>query len=71
VLDGRHLDAPEAVKTPHAIERRDHRGEAVGVFVQQALCAANGLNGRHCRRLMHNSAVDTKRGGSAEASTRC
>ena len=49
LLDRRHLDALEPVQAAHAIERRDHRGEAVGVFSKQALRAPNGLNRRHCR----------------------
>ena len=47
LLDRRHLDPLEAVQAAHAIERRDHRGEAVGVFPEQALRAPDGLNRRH------------------------
>ena len=53
LLDGRHLDALEPVQAAHAVERRDHRGEAVGVFSEQALRAPDGLNRRHCRALKH------------------
>ena len=53
MLDRRHFDPLEAVQTAHAVERRDHRGEAVGVFSKQALRAPNGLNWRHCRALKH------------------
>ena len=37
LLEHRHLDPLEAVEPAHAIERRDDRGEAVGVFPKQAL----------------------------------
>jgi len=47
LLDRRHLDPSEAVEPAHLVERGDHRGEAVGVFVKQALRAPNGLNRRH------------------------
>ena len=50
LLDRRHLDALEPVEPAHAIERRDHRGEAVGVFSKQALRAPDGLNRRHGAR---------------------
>ena len=49
-LDRRHFDPLEAEQAAHAIERRDDRGEAVGVFSKQALRAPNGLNRRHCAR---------------------
>ena len=53
MLDGRHLDALEAVQAAHLVERRDHRGEAVGVFSEQALGAPDGLNWRHFSALKH------------------
>src|SRR5438445_3273334 len=49
LLNRRHFDAFEAVKPTHAVERRNHRRQAVGVFVQKALRAPDGLNRRHCR----------------------
>ena len=42
-LDHRHFDPLEAEQAAHAVERRDHRGEAVGVFSKQALRAPDGL----------------------------
>ena len=53
LLDRRHLDPLEPVQPAHAIERRDHRRQAVGVFSKQALRAPDGLNRRHCRALKH------------------
>ena len=37
LLEHRHLDPLEAVEPAHAIERRDHLVEAIGVFAEQ-LC---------------------------------
>src|SRR6478672_5956568 len=51
LLDRRDLDPPESEQPTHAIERGDHRGEAVGVFSEQALRAPDGLNRRHWRGL--------------------
>jgi hypothetical protein len=48
MLDRRHLDPLEPEQAAHAIERRDHRSEAVGIFSEQALRAPDGLNWRHC-----------------------
>ena len=56
LLDGRHLDPPEPEQPAHAIECRDHRGKAVGIFSKQALRAPNGLNRRHRARLKHKNA---------------
>ncbi len=42
-LDDRHFDALEAEQAAHAIERLDHRVEAVDVFSEQALGPADGL----------------------------
>src|SRR6185503_14082663 len=51
LLDGRHLDPLEPEQPAHAIERRDHRREAVGVFAEQALRAPHGLKRHHCAGL--------------------
>ena len=65
VLDHRHLDPLEAVQPAHAVERRDHRGEAVGVFSEQALRAPDGLRSVvMARGLKHIS----RRRGKASAS---
>jgi hypothetical protein len=50
MLDRRHLDSLEPEQAAHLVERRDHRGEAVGVFSEQALRAPDGLNWRHAAR---------------------
>jgi uncharacterized protein YcaQ len=49
MLDHRNFDAPEPEQAPDALERADHRMEAVGVFTEQALGAPNGLRRGHSR----------------------
>ena len=42
-FDDRHFDALEPEQAAHAIEGRDHRVKAVGLFTQQALRAPDWL----------------------------
>ena len=50
-LEHRHFDAAEAVEAAHAVEGGDDRVEAVGLFAEHALHAANGLGGLDFRHM--------------------
>ena len=67
LLDDRNLDALESEQPAHAIERVDHRVEAVGVFSEQALGPANGLRRiRHLRADLGGELQARNRGDDGE-----